>query len=44
VVDWELEDPAGLSLEEVRPIVDDIDRRVRALVDELAPDGSRVDS
>ena len=43
VVDWELEDPAGLSLEEVRPIVDDIDRRVRALVDELVPGGSRVD-
>ena len=43
VVDWELEDPAGLSPEEVRPIVDDIDRRVRALVDELVPGGSRVD-
>jgi arsenate reductase (thioredoxin) len=34
-LDWELTDPAGLSLEEVRPIVDDIDRRVRALVDEV---------
>lgn len=35
VVDWELPDPAGLPVEEVRPIVDDIDRRVRALLDEL---------
>jgi hypothetical protein len=35
VVDWELTDPAGLPVEEVRPIVDDIDRRVRALLDEL---------
>jgi protein-tyrosine-phosphatase len=41
VVDWELTDPAGLPVEEVRPIVDDIDRRVRALLDELpaAPAG-----
>lgn len=35
-VDWELTDPAGLPVEEVRPIVDDIDRRVRALLHELA--------
>ena len=35
VVDWELTDPAGLPVEEVRPIVDDIDGRVRALLDEL---------
>ena len=34
-VDWELDDPAGRSLDEVRPIRDEIDRRVRALVDEL---------
>ena len=33
--DWELTDPAGLALEAVRPIRDDIDRRVRALVEEL---------
>jgi len=41
VVDWELTDPAGLPVDEVRPIVDDIDRRVRALLDELlaAPAG-----
>jgi protein-tyrosine-phosphatase len=34
-LDWELPDPAGRSLEEVRPIRDEIDRRVRILVDEL---------
>jgi len=37
--DWELDDPAGRSLEEVRPIRDEIDRRVRALVAELVPAG-----
>ena len=36
-LDWELADPAGLPLDEVRPIVDEIDRRVRALLAELAP-------
>ena len=34
-LDWELEDPAGKSLEQVRPIRDDIERRVRGLLDEL---------
>ena len=34
-VDWDLEDPAGKSVEAVRPIVEEIDRRVRALLDEL---------
>ena len=34
--DWQLDDPAGKSLEEVRPIRDDIRRRVEALVAELA--------
>ncbi len=33
-LDWELTDPAGKSVEEVRPIRDEIDRRVRA--EELA--------
>ena len=33
--DWELPDPAGKSLAEVREIRDEIDRRVRALVAEL---------
>jgi len=34
-VDWELEDPAGKGVEAVRPIRDDIERRVRALMLEL---------
>ncbi len=34
-LDWELPDPAGLAVEDVRPIIDEIDRRVRALVAEL---------
>jgi protein-tyrosine-phosphatase len=36
-LDWELDDPAGKSLEDVRPIRDDLDRRVQALLAELAP-------
>jgi arsenate reductase (thioredoxin) len=34
-LDWELDDPAGRSIAEVRPIVDEIDRRVRDLLAEL---------
>ncbi len=34
-VDWELDDPAGKCLEDVRSIRDEIERRVRALVVEL---------
>jgi arsenate reductase (thioredoxin) len=34
--DWDLEDPAGKDIETVRRIRDEIDGRVRALVDELA--------
>jgi arsenate reductase len=34
-LDWELEDPAGLPVELVRPIVDDIDAKIRSLVTEL---------
>ncbi len=33
--DWALEDPAGQGIDAVRPIRDDIERRVRALLDEL---------
>ena len=35
-LDWQLQDPAGLPPDQVRPIRDDIDRRVRALLQELA--------
>jgi len=34
-LDWELDDPAGRSLPEVRVIRDEIDRRVRELVADL---------
>jgi protein-tyrosine-phosphatase len=34
-LDWELPDPAGLPVEQVRPIRDQIDRLVTALLDEL---------
>ena len=34
-LDWELEDPAGRSLEEIRPIRDEILRRVELLVTDL---------
>ena len=30
-LDWELDDPKGKSIDEVRPIREDIERRVRAL-------------
>jgi protein-tyrosine-phosphatase len=33
--DWDLPDPAGLSLDAVRPIRDEIGRRVRGLLREL---------
>lgn len=33
--DWELTDPAGKGLDEVRPIRDDIKQRVQRLLDEL---------
>jgi arsenate reductase len=39
-VDWELADPAGQPVEVVRPIVEEIDRRVRALVAELTSQSS----
>jgi arsenate reductase (thioredoxin) len=37
--DWVLDDPAGKSVEAVRPIRDEIRRRVEALFDELIPAG-----
>jgi protein-tyrosine-phosphatase len=36
-LDWELDDPAGKTVEQVRPIRDEIDRRVTALLAELVP-------
>ncbi len=34
-LDWDLQDPSGLTPDEVRPIRDEIDRRVRTLLAEL---------
>jgi protein-tyrosine-phosphatase len=34
-VDWDLEDPAGKGVDAVRPIRDEIERRVRGLLAEL---------
>ncbi len=34
-LDWDLPDPAGRGVEEVRPIVDDIEHRARGLLREL---------
>ena len=33
--DWPLDDPAGMGVEAVRPIRDEIGKRVRTLLDEL---------
>lgn len=34
-LDWELDDPAGKGVDEVRPVRDEIDRRIRGLLAEL---------
>ena len=34
-LDWDLDDPAGQGIEAVRPIRDEIERRVRALIAEI---------
>jgi protein-tyrosine-phosphatase len=34
-LDWTLDDPAGLTAADVRPIRDEIERRVRGLLDDL---------
>lgn len=36
-LDWELDDPAGRSVEAVRPVRDEIERRVQALLREVLP-------
>lgn len=38
--DWDLTDPAGKDVDEIRPIRDEIDRRVKALVDEVLAAGA----
>src|SRR5260221_13487331 len=39
--DWDLDDPAGRSLEEIRPIRDEIGRRVEDLLARLRPPPNR---
>ena len=34
-LDWELDDPAGKSVEDIRPIRDEVERRVKLLVEDL---------
>lgn len=38
-LDWEVEDPSGKSVEEVRVIRDDLEQRVRDLIVELGVEG-----
>lgn len=40
-LDWDLDDPAGKTLEQIRPIRDEIGHRVQELLTELATSGSR---
>ena len=40
--DWPLDDPAGLDLDSVRPIRDQIEQRVRSLLKELGIRGSET--
>jgi protein-tyrosine-phosphatase len=35
--DWELDDPTGKPIDQIRPFLEEIDRRVRALLEELVP-------
>jgi arsenate reductase len=39
-LDWQLDDPAGKGVEAVRPIRDEIERRIRSLVAELTASSS----
>lgn len=40
-LDWELQDPAGKGVDEVRPVRDEIEQRVRGLITELGVDPVR---
>ncbi|BAC71467.1 phosphotyrosine protein phosphatase [Streptomyces avermitilis] len=37
-LDWRLPDPAGQGVDAVRPIRDEIEKRVRGLIEEIAPE------
>ncbi|MFG3532489.1 arsenate reductase ArsC [Streptomyces sp. NPDC047917] len=36
-LDWQLSDPAGQGVDAVRPIRDEIEQRILALIDDIAP-------
>ncbi|MFE2990262.1 arsenate reductase ArsC [Streptomyces sp. NPDC059262] len=37
-LDWQLTDPAGQGVDAVRPIRDEIEHRIRGLIEEIAPE------
>ena len=39
-LDWKLDDPAGAGIEAIRPIRDEIEALVRALIEEITPANS----
>mgnify|MGYP002138179428 CR=1 FL=1 len=41
--DWKLDDPAGQGVDAVRPIRDEIRRRIEVLVSQIAPGGGNHD-
>ena len=41
-LNWKLDDPAGLPIEKVRPIVNEIDRRVQASTGRVASNYSSI--
>jgi protein-tyrosine-phosphatase len=41
-LDWQLDDPAGQGVDAVRPIRNEIERRIRELVNELADRSHRI--
>lgn len=43
-IDWELTDPAGLPLDEVRSVRDEIEKRVNELVKSLRAKGEKVET
>jgi arsenate reductase (thioredoxin) len=43
-LDWDLDDPAGKPIDDVRPIVDEIERRVRSLLATLTAEEPLNDS
>jgi arsenate reductase len=43
-LDWTLDDPAGQGIEAVRPIRDEIERRIKGLIAELLPDAAKTEA